>query len=90
MRIWIARLEISDAVERKIRRKHNLTGDEVREAIVARRDVHAYWENHSVHGYRIIVSSKLTNGTRLLVWLFPISGDIDTYGLVTARKESVG
>ena len=87
MRIWIGHVEISNAVERKIRSKHNLTGTQVREAVIARKDVHAYWEYHSAHGHRIIVSGTLLNGKRVLVWLIPIYGEIDSYALVTARSE---
>jgi hypothetical protein len=88
MKIWIAQIEISRAVERKIRSKHNLTAHEVRASIVARSDILAYMDIHPVHGQRIVIRANAFDGKILLVWLVTSSHQLDVYRLVTARKDS--
>jgi hypothetical protein len=87
MKIWVAQIEISRAVESKIRAKHNLTGHEVRSAIVARSDISAFVDIHPVHGQRIAVKAESFDGNILLVWLVPSATHLDVYRLVTARKN---
>jgi hypothetical protein len=87
MKIWVAQIEISRAVESKIRAKHNLTGHEVRSAIVARSDISAFVDIHPVHGQRIVVKAESFDGNTLLVWLVPSATHLDVYRLVTARKN---
>lgn len=88
MKIWIAQIEISRAVERKIRAKHNLTAHEVRASLVARSDISAFMDIHPVHGQRIAVRAIAFDGRILLAWLVPSPNQLDVYRLVTARKDS--
>ena len=88
MKIWIAQIEISRAVERKIRSKHYLTAHEIRASIVARSDILAYMDIHPVHGQRIAVKATALDGKVLLAWLVPSTNQLDVYKLVTARKDS--
>jgi hypothetical protein len=88
MKIWIAQIEISRAVERKIRSKHYLTAHEIRASIVARSDILAYMDIHPVHGQRIVIRATALDGKTLLAWLVPSSHHLDVYRLVTARKDS--
>ena len=88
MKIWIAQIEISRAVELKIRSKHNLTAHEVRASMVARNDILAFMDIHPVHGQRIVVRATVFDGKILLAWLVPSTNQLDVYRLVTARKDS--
>ena len=88
MKIWIAQVEISRAVESKIRSKHNLTAHEIRASIVARSDISAFMDIHPVHGQRIAVKATALDGKVLLAWLVPSTNQLDVYKLVTARKDS--
>ncbi len=62
LRIYIAEIRIDQSIEHKIRVKHNLTGAEVREALVLRRDIKAGWENHPQHGRRLIALGHTYGG----------------------------
>ena len=88
MKIWIAQIEISRAVELKIRSKHNLTAHEIRASMVARSDISAFMDIHPVHGQRIAVKATALDGNVLLAWLVPSTNQLDVYKLVTARKDS--
>ena len=88
MKIWIAQIEISRAVELKIRSKHNLTAHEIRASMVARSDISAFMDIHPVHGQRIAVKATALDGKVLLAWLVPSTNQLDVYKLVTARKDS--
>ncbi len=89
MKIWVAQIEISRAVESKIRTKHNLSGREVREAIVGRSDIAAFMDLHPIHGQRIAIRAKSFDGNVLLAWLVPSNVELDVYRLVTARTENM-
>ena len=87
MKIWMAQIEISRAVEHKIRSKHNFTANEIRSAMVARSDISAFMDIHPVHGQRIAVRATEFDGNILLAWLVPSANHLDVYKLVTARKD---
>jgi hypothetical protein len=87
MKIWVAQIEISRAVESKIRSKHNLTGQEIRSAIVACSDISAFVDIHPVHGQRIVIKATAGDGSILLAWLVPNDTYVDVYRLVTARRN---
>jgi hypothetical protein len=83
--VYIAEIRISDAIEVKIRTKHHLTGAEVREAFVLRRDVEARWEDHPVHGRRAVVLGLTYRGRRVFAALFPVDPGDGVWNLMTAR-----
>jgi hypothetical protein len=63
---YIARIDVDHSVADKIRTKHNVTLEEVREAFVMRTDMTANWEDSAEHGGRLIVTGTTYLGRRLL------------------------
>lgn len=70
---WIAEIEISDAMEQKIRSRRSLTGDEVRTACIPDAYLRARWHDHEVHGRRLLVDAVTLGGVRIAVILQPVS-----------------
>lgn len=71
-RFWIAEIQISDAMEAKIRQRRFVTGDEVREACIPDAYDRAGWEDDPEHGRRLLVICRTAQGRRLKVVLQPI------------------
>lgn len=72
MRVWISVLVIPPEVEAKLREKHALTGDEVREAILLGAHTRAQWNDHPQYGRRLLVRGTTAAGRPLLATLLPI------------------
>ena len=70
--IYIAEIRIADSIELKIKTKHNVTPEEVREALVLRNDVRAGWENHPAHGERVVALGTTYRGRPILAVLVPV------------------
>jgi hypothetical protein len=71
-RFWIAEIQISDAMEAKIRHRRFVTGDEVREACAPDAYDRAGWEDDEQHGRRLLVEGRTAQGRRLLIVLQPV------------------
>lgn len=68
----VAVLIIDPSIERKLRTKHApLTGEEVRQALVYRRDVEARWVDDDVHGERLEVRARTYSGIEFIAYLLP-------------------
>jgi hypothetical protein len=77
---WIADLQISDAMEAKIREKHDLTGEQVRSACVPDAYDRAGWEDHAEHGLRLLIEGVTWDGVPVKVILQPVDVS-DGYGV---------
>lgn len=69
-RIWVARLDISYSTEQKIRFKHEIEPDEVRDAVECVPGLLATWENHPERGRRALIEAGIRHA-RTLVVLYP-------------------
>jgi hypothetical protein len=70
-RVVVAQLIIPPEVEAKIRRKHGLTGQEVREAVVYARDAAAKWLEDDEHGYRLAIRGSTYKGRPVIAYMDP-------------------
>lgn len=82
--VYIAAVEIDPSCEYKIRNKHGITGDEVREAIVLTA-VRAYWEDSEIHGLRLLVTGDTGDGRGVFAVLQPLDPTDGAWRLRTAR-----
>lgn len=71
-KIWIARIDISDAMEQKIRTRRGVTGDDVRQACIPDSYDWAGWHDHPEHGRRLLVRCRTVEGVALDVILQPV------------------
>lgn len=85
--VYIADIRISDAVAAKIRTKHNVTPEEVRETFILREDIQAGWEDHHVHGRRVVAFGHTGDGRPILAALYPVDPPSEgIWNLGTARS----
>ena len=88
-KMHFGQLVIGPGVEDKLHRKHNgLTVDDVKEAIQWPAQAQAGWEDHPVHGERVVAVGSVASGRRLICWLDPIpewDPRADTWTVRTAR-----
>jgi hypothetical protein len=82
--VYIAVVEIDSSCEYKIRNKHGITGDEVREAIILT-PVSAYWEDSAVHGLRLLVTGSTRDRREVFAVLQPLDPTDGAWALRTAR-----
>lgn len=69
--IYLGLILCPPTVERKLRMKHGLTGEHVREALQYPADVRVAWDDHSVHGRRVVATGRVSSGRPLIAWLLP-------------------
>ena len=74
---FIADVYISPAVENKLRQKYNLTGREVREAVMLCKVRRSFLEMHPERGERLLLTATTVTGTVLDVVLYPAGPDDD-------------
>jgi len=87
--VHIAEIRIADTIEAKINEKHQVTAQEVREALILRRDVRAGWEDHPDYGVRLIAFGRTYQGRPILAVLLPLNWNDPGEGswiLKTARS----
>ncbi len=84
---YIAEIRISPAVEFKLRSKHGLTGQKVREEIQSQRPISARWIIDSIHGKRLQVKNKINKNQILVVFLHPDHIHSEVWHLATAWVE---
>ncbi len=73
----------------KLHRKHGVTLDEVREAVILT-DVESSvwdWDDDPARGWRLLVTATTYAGRRLLVVLYPVDEDEGTWRLGTAMQD---
>jgi hypothetical protein len=86
--VYVAVLIVDEPVEDKIRTKHfPLTAQAVRQALIYGRDVQTRWEDHEVHGRRLVARATTKSGVEFVAYLLPTNeGDPEegTFILKTA------
>lgn len=71
MEVYFGLILCSPAVERKLRTKHGVRSEDVREALQHPAIVRASWGEDPRHGRRVIVTGSTRDGRRLIAWLLP-------------------
>lgn len=70
---WIGEVEIPPDVAEKIKSKHDVTPDDVREAICWGAADEVGWHDHEVHGRRLLaVGTPYHRSYRIIVVLVPV------------------
>lgn len=83
---WIGVIIIAPETEKKLRRKHKLTGDKVREAIGLGAADDAAIEDHPRYGERLVVRGRSYDATRIIVYLRPVDRTDGVWECLTARR----
>jgi hypothetical protein len=85
--VRIVHIDIPPEVEAKIRGKHQVTGDEVREAFLwPARLLACGWENHEVYGWRVIAVGRTYSNRAIVGALDPVDEVQGDWRLRTARS----
>src|SRR5262245_27885273 len=69
---WVAVLVVREEVEHKLRHRHGITSDQVREAIMFGAPSEARWETTTRHGERLILKGFTYDGVPLIAIVHPI------------------
>lgn len=72
---WIGDLRFSAEVVAKLATKHNLSPEQVKEAVLCDAQDRDYWEDHPLYGRRLIVEGVDAQGTAIVAYLRPIDND---------------
>lgn len=72
--LWVAVLHISDRTAQKLRSKHDIEPDDVRDAVVCRPRLFYVEDIHPERGHRMIVSARIREVPSYVV-LYPDDGD---------------
>jgi hypothetical protein len=86
-RFWIADINISPAMEAKIRSLRGVTGDQVREACIPDAYDRAGWHWHPEHGRRLLVECRTSDNVRLKVILQPVDASEGLWRLRTVLRS---
>jgi hypothetical protein len=72
-RPYIAEIRISPAIEAKIRAKHSISPEEIRDAALFNR--YGRWNSHPEHGRRLIIRGLTYEDKMIQVFLKPVNAD---------------
>ncbi len=86
MEEWIATITFDLEVEGKLRTKHNLAPEQVREAIAFGAHTSAGWHVHPDYGRRLIVTGSDADGVGMIVYLRPIDRRDGVWECLTAWR----
>lgn len=85
MQDWLGEIQFSPAVDRKLRTKHGLTPQQVRNAIAWGRHEKAWWDNHERYCRRLIVIAGDAHG-KVIAYLRPIDRADGIWQCLTAWR----
>lgn len=72
--VWIAEVRFSHSVRWKLRVKHGLTPDEIREAVCfGGNKFDGRWNDHPHYGRRLVVRAESYDGVAMIVYLKPLN-----------------
>lgn len=83
----IMEIRISPAVEFKLRSKHQLSGDIVREAIQYPAKSRCHWQFHNIYGWRLQAFGFLDSGYVVVAYLYQIDDSYEIWSLGTAFRK---
>jgi hypothetical protein len=78
--VVVAVLIIDDSVLAKIKMKHNLTEQEVREVVMFARDVQLEWQDDEVNGRRLVALGDTYKGRHVIVYMAPLNENDENEG----------
>ena len=81
---YISEVRVSATVQAKIATKHNVTVDEVNEAVVLCSVIRSGWDHHPDRGWRLLVKGTTHTGRTLNVVLYPLDELEGIWNLGTA------
>jgi hypothetical protein len=82
--IWIAELKISRATAEKIAGRHGITGQEVKDAVVAVAGLRFAWNEDPQRGRRAIIETFIRGRVLVIVRPRPLDAYGDSWTLVSA------
>ncbi len=83
---WVGDLLFSPEVIAKLATKHNLSPEQVKQAITCDAQDRDYWEDHPVYGRRLIVLGTDADGTQIIAYLRPIDANDGLWRCLTAIR----
>jgi hypothetical protein len=87
MAVWIADVRFAPEIATELREKHDVTPDEVREAICFGRHERLAWHTHVTYGRRLVAAGSTSAGRRLIVYLRPLDVSDGTWECLTAWER---
>jgi len=84
VRVWIAQVVFDPQVASKVQTKHNISPDEVREAVCFGKHRRAFWDEHPDYGRRLLVIGDSYTGASIVAYLKPINQADGTWECRTA------
>lgn len=82
----MAELRFDPEVEEKIKTKHQLTVEMIKEAVLCGADDRSGWHNDPKYGLRLFLEGTSSDGTRILVYARPIDRSDGIWDCVTAWR----
>jgi len=83
---WIGYVYVDPEVESKLREKHGLTSDQIREAICWGAHNQAAWDDDPVYGTRLVVTGTMGESGPLIAYLRPLDETDGTWECLTAWR----
>lgn len=83
---WIGYVIFAEEIAAKLRAKHSLTPDQVREAICWSTHERAAWDDHPVYGERLVVTGDSSTCGRIIAYLRPVDRSDGTWECLTAWR----
>lgn len=86
--MYLGLLTIDEQTRDKLHRKHNITFDDVVEAIQYPARAEAGWEDHPDYGWRVVAVGTNATGRPVICYLVPVpewDDYADTWEIKTAR-----
>jgi len=82
---WVGEIVFDPAVDRKLREKHDLTPDQVRQAVACGAHDRADWNEHPRYGPRLILTGSDGHG-ELIAYLRPLDREDGLWECLTAWR----
>lgn len=83
MAVLITDIECSSTVEEKLNNKHQLTLDDVYDALEDH-DLTVGWDDDPNHGRRVLARGRTSSGRLIRIFLYPVDEDAGVFRLGTA------
>ncbi len=84
MEAWIAVIRFAPGVEAKIKTKHHLTPQRIREAVALGAADCVSWHTDPMYGRRLIATGRDAEGREMDVYLRPVDRDEEIWECLTA------
>jgi hypothetical protein len=82
---WVGEIVFSPELAAKLRHKHGITPEQVRDAVACGAHEDQWWTYHRIYGRRLALEGSDDNG-RMRVYLRPIDREQGTWRCLTAWR----